>query len=462
MAQQSFESLPPELFLKIYEHLDDLDSLDSLLRASPVAFRVFSEYGVEILDRILDSGNVSKNAQEIIRTIAYIRQGSFPIPSLGELQERVTSKAILRGTGARYDNQFFPRRFPPKATPKLLCGILATARRITYQTLDCLEVYLKRLREVKPYVASEQRRYDTERSVVDVLRMTENDPARTIYEVRDIGPPNWIEEQLVYRAFWQIQLVEDLRVAVNRGIVPGWTKVEKEKLNDFSIFDIYDFEEMARMCYNLEIYNGDGTYGDSHELVDQGVYLSVRDYLETLASPLDTQEWRSLQAKPAPPCPVPWPYYPPEGYLEGELSFAVEEFNHVYWEPVEESYYRVIDFNPYRRLGFSIWSGARLRGYGFDDYGHEGPDLIIWMSVLGPEELATLQRRERRTDFQLDRPYPSLVRTTKAGSIVPHINPLAQSEWDWLEKKYRELEAMRTPTPPRIPGVRYETVLEEV
>ena len=51
------ESLPPELLLPILTHLPDLDSLGSLLRASPAAYRVFDTRSAFVFKTVLSSGN---------------------------------------------------------------------------------------------------------------------------------------------------------------------------------------------------------------------------------------------------------------------------------------------------------------------------------------------------------------------------------------------------------------------
>ncbi|GAM86988.1 hypothetical protein ANO11243_050090 [Dothideomycetidae sp. 11243] len=131
--------------------------------------------------------------------------------------------------------------------------IVATARCVTYLTLQCLATHLERLRSTRPYKARDETQVISADSVRDILRMPDDDPAKLPVEVEDIGPPTCGEEQLVYRAFLQIQLINDLRCAVSRGIVVGWTDGEREKLNEFSILDIYDFDQMATLLWSMGI-----------------------------------------------------------------------------------------------------------------------------------------------------------------------------------------------------------------
>ncbi|KAF2152056.1 hypothetical protein K461DRAFT_161221 [Myriangium duriaei CBS 260.36] len=275
-----YESLPTEIRLGILDHLSDLETLDSLIRASPADFRVFAICGTQVLDRILDAGFTHQRSCDIIRNVALIRQGGFPITSLSELQRQVTSIALMseQDRSMPYLPVF---QLPANLTPEVMYSILATARRITFQTLDCLDVHLQRFLQVAPYVSGDPIQME-HHTVESILEMAPDDPAAVQFECWDIGPPTWAEEQLVYRAFWRIQLVEDLRRAVNVGLVTGWSDEEREKLNELSLLHIYDFEEMvclASLTYNLA--EGPG-FDDYQELVEQGVVLTVLGYLEFL------------------------------------------------------------------------------------------------------------------------------------------------------------------------------------
>jgi hypothetical protein len=68
-----FENLSPELIFSILTHRPDLESLDSLIRASPVAFRVFNLQAATIFRTVLSSGSTHAYTCAIIRIIALIR-----------------------------------------------------------------------------------------------------------------------------------------------------------------------------------------------------------------------------------------------------------------------------------------------------------------------------------------------------------------------------------------------------
>lgn len=59
----SFDHFPAEVTLEILYQLSDLETLDSIVRASPNAWRVFSQYGVDIMERVLDSGYIHKHSR---------------------------------------------------------------------------------------------------------------------------------------------------------------------------------------------------------------------------------------------------------------------------------------------------------------------------------------------------------------------------------------------------------------
>ena len=90
----NLEYLAPEILLKIIIQLPDLASLDSAVRASPIIFRVFDKYAVEIIEAVLSSGHTDGHIRVTIRVIALIRSSTLPTASLAEFKKRVTMRAM--------------------------------------------------------------------------------------------------------------------------------------------------------------------------------------------------------------------------------------------------------------------------------------------------------------------------------------------------------------------------------
>lgn len=144
-----FEYLATEILLQIISHVPDLVSLDSLIRAPPVAFRVFGNYAVEIMDTVLSSSGLTNgHVQAILRIIALIRSSALPIQNLQEFR-RVTIEAVYWRVRPS-KNGFAPERFLKTASPVVLRSILATHRQITCVALDHLKGCLARFRALRP------------------------------------------------------------------------------------------------------------------------------------------------------------------------------------------------------------------------------------------------------------------------------------------------------------------------
>ncbi|GAM88201.1 hypothetical protein ANO11243_062320 [Dothideomycetidae sp. 11243] len=418
------DHLPTEIVLKLFALLSDLDDLYSLLHASPTFYRLFGDYAVEVLDQVLDkSQQIHESSRQMLRTIAHIRTGDFPATSLSELQDQVTTKVLMTKKDRDEQGGFFPQRLPIASSPSLVRSLLATARQITIQTTDCLAVHLDRFRRLKPFVSTDPNQNRGSRSVQPVFAMTTGrpHPGRALCAVRDIGSPTWGEEQRVYRAFWRVQLLNDLRIAVNTGLITGWSDEEKFKLNELSPIDIYDFEDVAASLCALNAARGGQSYFGYVELVEGGAFLTVTDYLKTSPPALDPNHWKHWSRPWAAAAPKPMgldPWGVERQMLDRQLCNTIEDYRVAY---EADASYQILSFTPYRRLGFSIWCYERLQSYGFTDK-NANPDLVAWVSVLGSEDRAVLEKGMRRSE----REWPRTTRTTAGGWTFDHVNPVVQ------------------------------------
>lgn len=122
MMTDLFQQLPPEVLLPIFAYLPDLDSLDSLLQASPAAFRVFDVHSAEIFEAVLSSGAIHEFTCALIRITALIRSSSLP----PEAHDWQTCSDFVRHETTQF------RWYPPKwtlRTVKLSSAIPATILR---------------------------------------------------------------------------------------------------------------------------------------------------------------------------------------------------------------------------------------------------------------------------------------------------------------------------------------------
>ncbi|KAH7333215.1 hypothetical protein BKA65DRAFT_538911 [Rhexocercosporidium sp. MPI-PUGE-AT-0058] len=153
-ARISFETLAPELTMLIMTQLPDLVCLDSLIRASPSALRLFNLHAVEITEAALDYGGMQYgqtmgHTRVMIRISALIRSSTLSIPNLEEFRQHVTL-AIMRDRVRSQRADLAPKHFEPSTSPVVLRSILATNRRITFLAVKCLVHYLDRFMQLKP------------------------------------------------------------------------------------------------------------------------------------------------------------------------------------------------------------------------------------------------------------------------------------------------------------------------
>lgn len=206
MTHSCFERLPPELLIPILTNLSGLECLYNILQASPAAYRVFGAYSVEIFEPVLSSGDLMKFTVSLIRIAAYLRQFSLPpyVYDLCSLRNCLADET----TTYRWDPPLWehpPCPLPAGITATALRGILASHRKIMSLTVGCLDYYLGLFRALKPeHLVDKKFYYDHKQGdggKHDYVGAWELDPPREPFPMCDAGPPTWVEEQRVLRAW---------------------------------------------------------------------------------------------------------------------------------------------------------------------------------------------------------------------------------------------------------------------
>ena len=231
------ETLQPEILLMIVKSLPDLESLHSMLRASPASFRLFNDdFAVEITEAVLAAGFLHGHIRVIICIIAMIRSGTLPISDLDSFKKRVTEPCMKRvyelgkDTGmvqvvvedkkklsaeeiARLGmppESFTPIHLSRTTSPAILRSILATSYQITCLSINCFEYYLHRFRTLRrQHLVEEDFRFcsnglPNRPDGAAKIRAWQFKPLGKYCEVVDVGPPSWVEEQRAIRAFWRL------------------------------------------------------------------------------------------------------------------------------------------------------------------------------------------------------------------------------------------------------------------
>lgn len=424
----SLDRLPGELVLAILTELPDLASLDSAIRASPLCYRIFDSYAVEIFEAVLGcggqrlrgyttSGYTCGHVRIVICIIAHIRSSTFSdhIPNLRNLEQCVFGEAMRARTQTSRDG-FAPTSIDKNTTAAVLRSILATARRITWLTLDCIEFYLDRFRALKPHQlvdkkfrflgrpeeAPNQRRHC-------VMAWPGRPASREIEDKTDLGGAYWIEEQRVMRAFWRLQLLRDLQAAAMASKLYGWPandlKALKTGLDPLHAYDFYRYQRQVDHPMDDNSHERDP---EREEMLSNMEYVVQRFYINVY--PPQQQQKQQEQKNWWPPAsslrsvevsrkwPNPRPRKDDDKRIvkRALIISALELASHRDWTAMTD-YSPLVEnrFEWFRPYGVALWALERLAAFGLGGLDHGfrhrsvramGPSYFAWFSILSPEQ----------------------------------------------------------------------------
>ncbi|KAK7999502.1 hypothetical protein PG990_012102 [Apiospora arundinis] len=241
-----FGHLPRELQLQILKLCPSLESLWSLVQASPSMRVVLDGYSLEIVDMVLDQ-TVPVQTRRLMRAVLRAKASTFP----ASLRQ---GRALL---------PFYSRQHP-YLVPRLsrpsdpeIPGIAA---------VDACRAWL-RLDPLEQFQAAE--RHDEQ------------------YQPPSTGPPSWVEEQRMIKAFWRLQFFLELQSAGARGRL-GEKENKDEDLDE-------DLERGGWSWQDLYILSS--SIGEFHELFgfEQQQLLTAYDFFLSVTSQISTATSTSFE-----------------------------------------------------------------------------------------------------------------------------------------------------------------------
>ncbi|GAO17594.1 hypothetical protein UVI_02050780 [Ustilaginoidea virens] len=412
MASANLDHLPTEIYLKIFRKVADIGSLDSLLRASPTAYRLFDAYAVEITEAVLESGFTFGHIRVIFRIIALLRAGTLPISSLRDLCEQVLDESMIHKFRVRESRTgCAPRKLRKDTSPAVLRSVLATTRHINCIAHECLSTALARFNALEPEHLVDEA---LAASPDDTFPFWKSKPATKKFRVtEDFGPPIWTEEQRVTRACWRLQLIYDLKRAAERGKLV-WPEADISTLKEMAAIvpptedDPFNAGGPSQSLYNLTQHkwvgqNSNPAHPEFEEIVT--IIDHVRDKYghgaaEKMANGFLSCKHLNGNREIQRVWPLPRPIS--HQYLEAiQASYAARLspcslLSRDRFGRTPQLGKEVLRFHPYRPLGFAFWTCKRLQIHGFCEYNERKACVIrnyfAWCSVLGPEELARVER----------------------------------------------------------------------
>jgi hypothetical protein len=233
--QLSLEALPTKLILRIMCELMDLDALFNLMRASPVASRIFGHYAHEIMEAVLPMCSLKLEIQHLVRAVILARSSALPFNNLHDFKLLFQEQPLYMNDGYRYPPLTLPSDSLNAASSDSIRSGLATACRISALTYTCLGFYLERLYDksiCNPYHCGD-REYPLHVFVCNTTHSWTRSVGKLVMADYD-RPPSWVEEMRVARPLWMIQLIGEVqRLAEQNPNGLGWP--------------LEDIEEAARM-----------------------------------------------------------------------------------------------------------------------------------------------------------------------------------------------------------------------
>ncbi|USP82102.1 hypothetical protein yc1106_09376 [Curvularia clavata] len=372
----AFGRLPEEIRIEIIKLSLDPLSIRSLVHASPVMGRVLDRYPLEIVEVALNA-TVPVETRRLMVAVLRARFSRFPT-SLSEAQKIATidlPSAFNEMLSSRLDRAAAAVR-----------SLLATAENAHAWSHACLEHLIQKSMELRPSTlikrgagGTDQEKFEKAESHKDYL------PQYT-------GPPSWVEEQRMIKAFWRLQFFLELQGAGNKGLLGMyWSRQEVEMLSNGSMesfYDVFDFEREQIL-----------TACDFFRAVTSGTIALVKA-IDKDAYRLSTIHWIEGTV-PRHSCAEPLSF----GFNKDRFGQGPDYLDS---SPLGYKFYHVMSsiqwldgspplvgfpFQPWRKYGFAIWDDKRMA-----DLGMRPPEgrrisknyisyCFRWFSILNEEDL---------------------------------------------------------------------------
>jgi hypothetical protein len=292
-------------------------------------------------------------------------------------------------------------------SPQVLYDFVKLAHIIHGVARACLDFYIDKSLSAKPQRIDNADLKDY-KSIQRVL-YSERQSAGQPFQPKEFGLPTYLEEQIVMRAIWQLQLFLDMKTALRTGALDHWSEEDYNHLKTMA--DIPDIARLSRDLYKV----------DCSCKVEQ--ILSVVDFIQEITEdqhrPIEDILTRFLHHPPPAvrnkayhlPCsPKPYPFLDKITKQEThrDVDFMIERTTKgfLFYKTMTRNNripLKPVSFKPWRRLGFALWQTERMVELGFlgpkdSAYGLANSEELwfIWRSVLTPEEDA-----ERRPSHYL-------------------------------------------------------------
>ncbi|PVH89720.1 hypothetical protein DL98DRAFT_601127 [Cadophora sp. DSE1049] len=387
----SINTAPPEILLQIAKSVLDLRSLHHLALALPSIYCLWKSHGSEVLREVTSNRTVTTpQVRDLILLVALLRSGEMPVWSFDTLLERFVRPTMVLN---------IPPESPCSIPTPTSCpfSVLGTASRIHRLTHSCLEHYLERLRVVQPRLQRPvDQGFDYEAPYGPYEMMVpgwRREVDGVFYETPRMGPPSWIEEQVVFRAFWRLQLLYDFRWAAKDSRLDRWSGSGVSRIANLQLDELFPCVHPHMTTYH-EIVSAQEylqeSGGSDHHSQGEPPEGKVR------LAEIPDDAWHVVHRSGT----VRQLQYSPNDLLKrGLVHLALHELITRVESPVQGVY-----FSTFRRLGFALWDDQRLATLQLADEPLEGSQVTMlrkrpshfwfsWRSLLSDQELSAVVKR---------------------------------------------------------------------
>lgn len=366
-----FSTLPAPLPLMIFKTMEDLSTLNYMLRASPAANVIFRKHYCEVTEAVLS--NFVPELQLQLRTIALIRSDRLSIRNTLDSPEALDNFLLACVQDRKASTKPLSNSMISLSAVRSVVG---SASQVQQVSALFFQQFLGRVNSIKPSCLLDQS-YSYYSSYPKEL------PEGRPYEPIKCDHPSWIEEQRVCRALWRLELYFDL------------VTITKSDLgNTNQVGDLLKNKGPHRVWLGLMTWETDEmdcVYEFLHDVSEATTASSAQP---PHLSKLPLLEHKSVTAQKSIPHHDVLVY----NWCQSTIHLSKKSpaanffytFGSVFFSPLYNS-----SFTPFRRLGFGIWDLEKMVRLGLIPLGvSKQPPRVSEMYWVGPFE-----RSPRQDDF---------------------------------------------------------------
>lgn len=359
-----FASLPYEIILNIIKLAPDLSSLWSLIHASPVCSVLFDICASEIVNTIVIA--------TVPATIQRLMQGTLRCQTLADFTLKEARAVVSDGRIREV-----PYRLPQKTESKALRKLLSFAHKIHLLSYTCLDHYIDISLTLRP------------KKLVELPIDGQPGHYREVYEratymdyqPRKTGPPSWVEEHRVIKAFWIVYHFLQLKKAYRENRL-DWPTDDLELLASTDLLDFYELSMHTKQQL-LTVYDF---------IIAKWPDFMADDSIHNPDTPTAAKMENTFNLG----CRPKTIYGPKEDHFQQNqeylnrlpmsLIFHTYMSNNSKYSPLPD-----VPFTPYRKYGFAIFDDQRMTDLGLAEadrkaWANHHPHFFAWFSILSEEE----------------------------------------------------------------------------